>query len=136
MNAVAFFAHLYYVSFCLGCKIDFCHFKDFFDVDDYQSLYWICYNNVPALCFDLLAMRHVGIKPVPFALEDKVSTTGWPRKSQVVGLLKKMLKESYLKCKKKKRKITHWLCMGSLKRIWVNALLEGIIPGKQELGKK
>ena len=39
MNAVALFSifctSLYYVSFCLGCKIDFCHFKAFFDVDDY-----------------------------------------------------------------------------------------------------
>ena len=120
----------------------FFFFKDFLDVNHFLSLYYVCYNIAFVLCFCSCFFWHgflapqLGIKPTPPALEDKVSTTGWPRKSQVVGLLKKMLKESYLKCKKKKRKITHWLCMGSLKRIWVNALLEGIIPGKQELGKK
>ena len=29
----------------------FSFFKDFFDVDHFLSLYWICYNTAPVLCF-------------------------------------------------------------------------------------
>ena len=39
----------------------FYFFKDFFffDVDYFKSLYWLCYNIAPVLCFGFLATRHV-----------------------------------------------------------------------------
>ena len=37
-------------------------FRDFFNMDHFLSLYWICYNIVSCfmLCFFFLAVRHVG----------------------------------------------------------------------------
>ena len=55
------------------------------------SVFIKSYNIASVLCFGFLAMRHVGIsapqpgiKPVPPALEDKVLTTGPPRKFPLV----------------------------------------------------
>ena len=31
-----------------------------FNVDPFKSLYWICYNIAPVLCFGFLASMHVG----------------------------------------------------------------------------
>ena len=41
----------------------FAHFfkkKNFFNVDHYKILYWICHNIVSVLHFDFLAMKGVG----------------------------------------------------------------------------
>ena len=77
--------HFYYV-FLNELRYPFYFFfKDFFDVDHFKSLYWICYNIASVLCFGFLAWRILapqpGIKPVPPALEGKVLTTAEPGKS-------------------------------------------------------
>ena len=35
-------------------------FLDFFDVDHFWSLYWICHNIASILCFVFLAAKHMG----------------------------------------------------------------------------
>ena len=54
--------------------IDKCHscFFFFFDVDDFQSLYWICYSIGSVLCFAAVPE----IEPTPIPLEGEVLTTG------------------------------------------------------------
>ena len=57
-----------------------------FDVDHFKSLYWICYNIAPVLCFGFLVPGHVGsrprIEPSCPALDGEVLTTGPLGKSQ------------------------------------------------------
>ena len=43
----------------------FIFLKDFFDIDHFQSLYWLCYNIVPAWCFRLLDCKTCGILAPP-----------------------------------------------------------------------
>ena len=61
----------------------------FFNMEHFQSFYWICYNVVSALCF--VSFGHEacgilvpwpGIELVSLALKGEVLTTGQPGKSQ------------------------------------------------------
>ena len=48
----------FYVVITSNCRVYFS--KNFFDVDHFWSLYWICYNTASVLCFGYLATSHVG----------------------------------------------------------------------------
>ena len=58
-------------------------------MDQFLSVYWICYNITSALCFGFFGHEACeifapwpGIEPVSSALEDEVLTAGLPEKSQ------------------------------------------------------
>ena len=72
------------------CIFIFSHYyvlKDFFNVDHFLSLYWICFI-IASIMFGFFGHEACGISglwpgmgSVPPALESEVLTMGWPRKS-------------------------------------------------------
>ena len=89
----AFSSHLPSQLQLILCWLHNClSFKDFFDVDHFLSLYWICYSIASVFWFFVFKACGIlapwpGVEPPPPALEAKVPTPGPPGKSLTVAFL-------------------------------------------------